>query len=64
MGTHVYAQPWPPWWLMPKIMIQPASQLPGGKAVGEGNFMDLSNGPCKCIENIRKQTEKKEQSCS
>lgn len=38
-------------------MIQPASLSLSGKAAGMGNSMDLNNGPCKCIENIRRQAK-------
>lgn len=41
-----------------KHKIQPAPLLLSGKAAGMGNFMDLNNGPCKCIENIRRQAKK------
>lgn len=40
-----------------KHKIQPAPLLLSGKAAGMGNFMDLNNGPCKCIENIRRQAK-------
>lgn len=40
-----------------KHMIQPAPHLLSGKSAGMGNFMDLNNGPCKCIEYIRRQAK-------
>lgn len=38
-------------------MIQPASLSLSGKAAGMGNSMYLNNGPCKCIENIRRKAK-------